>query len=308
MLLRWIGLFFLTLCCATLALAQDSAVLARELVTLKGGYAEKKRQLEEVRIRAYIPILLKAVGKGPAWKPGHPNWAETERRIADEWRKLYVDYLTRMGRDTRYGWMDDALTREYARTFSSEELGVLLGFYRSSAGGALLALEKELLGFYPGEMLRSLARVMIGNETLSGREQALFRSPESRARRDFVSIFESEKIIHEESVRIGGAYVEASYPTVQLGAIATAADHIDALRSKLDAASLSTVQAFLQSDTSRKERAFLGAVVPTVTPTPEDPAHAMQEETAFYKGLEQLSAQWRELAAKSTAIPTTTAQ
>jgi hypothetical protein len=298
MLLRSFHLTLLVLFCAACAQAQDTSGLARELVTIKGGYVDKKRHLEEVRIRAYIPILLKAVGKGPAWKPGHPNWAETERRIAEEWRKLYLDYLTRMGRDTGYGWMDDALVREYSRLFSTEELGVLLGFYRSAAGSALIALEKEFLVFYPGEMLRSLARVMIGNETLSGREQELFRSPESRERRDFVAVFETEKIIREESVRIGGPYVDASYPAVQQGAIATAADNIDALRRKLDTATLTELHAFLKSEVGRKERAFLETAVPTVTPAPEDPAHAMKEETAFYKGLELLSARWRELATK----------
>lgn len=304
----WLRLAFCVLIALPYAAAaqpQDPASLARELVTLKGGYIEKKRHLEEVRIRAYIPILLKAVGKGPAWKPGHPNWAETERRIAEEWRKLYLDYLARMGRDTSYAWMDDALAREYSRIFNAEELGALLVFYRTAAGSALLALEKEFLGFYPNEMLRSLARVMIGNETLSGREQELFRSPESRARRDFVEMFETEKIIHEESIRIGGAYVAASYPAVQQGALATAADHIDVLRRKLDATLLTELQAFMKSEAGRKERIFLGAAVPTVTPAPEDPAHAMKEETAFYKGLEQLSAQWRELATGTTVKPAT---
>lgn len=278
--------------------AQDTTALARELVTIKGGYVDKKRHLEEMRIRAYIPILLKAVGKGPAWKPGHPNWAETEQRISGEWRKLYLDYQARMGRDTNYGWMDDTLVREYARLFSVEELDTLLTFYRSTAGGAMIALEKEFLVFYPGEMLRSLARTMIGNETLSSREQALFRSPQSRERRDFVAIFETEKMIREESARIGWPYVDAGYPTLQQGAIATAADHIDALRRKLDAATLAELHAFLKSETGRKERAFLETAVPTVTPAPEDPAHAMKEEAAFYKGLEQLSAQWQKLAEK----------
>ena len=296
--LRLILPTLLALCCASLAHAQDTASDARELVTIKGGYADKKKHLEELRIRAYVPILLKAVGKGPAWKPGHPNWAETERRIADEWRKLYLDYLTRMGRDTGYGWMDDALAREYARLFSAEELGALRAFYRSAAGSALLAREKEFLGFYPGEMVRSLARVMIGNDALSEREQALFRSSENRERRDFVAAFETEKIIQEETVRIGGPYVAANYPAVQQGALATAADNIDALRRKLDAATLTEVLAFLKSDAGRKERVFLGAALPTVTPAQEDPARTIEEETAFYKGLEQLSAQWRELAAK----------
>ena len=286
----------LALCCSTVAHAQETTTLARELVTIKGGYADKKLLLEELRIRAYIPILLKAVGKGAAWKPGHPNWADTERRIAAEWRKLYVDYLTRMGRDTSYAWMDDALAREYARLFSAEELDALLGFYRSAAGSVLLTMEKAFLEFYPGEMVRSLARVMIGNDTLSEREQALFRAPESRERRDFLALFESEKIIQDETVRIGGAFVAENSAAVQQGALATAADPIDLLRRTLDAATLSEVQTFLKSDTARKEREFLGTVVPTVTPAQDDPAQAKQEEAAFYKGLAELSVQWRAAA------------
>ena len=296
MLHRLVLPILLALCCAGLAHAQDSTILAQELVTLKGGYAGKKRQLEEVRIRAYIPILLKAVGKGAAWKPGHPNWVETERRIAEEWRKLYLDYLTRMGRDTNYGWMDDAMAREYARLFSVEELDALLIFYRSATGSALLALEKEFLTFYPGEMVRSLTRVMIGNETLSEREQALFRAPESRERRDFLTIFETEKIIQDETVRIGGAFVAENSTAVQQGALATAADPIDLLRRTLDAATLTEVQAFLKSDGARKERAFLDTAVPTATPAQKDAALAKQEEAAFYKGLAELSVQWRAAA------------
>ena len=92
--------------------AQDAATLARELVTVKGGYVEKKRHFEEIRIRAYVPILLKAVGTGPAWKPGHPNWADTEQRIAEEWRKYYLEYLAHMGRDTSYSWVDGVLARD----------------------------------------------------------------------------------------------------------------------------------------------------------------------------------------------------
>ena len=291
----------LALCCAAFVHAQDTTALARELVTIKGGYTDKKKHLEEVRIRAYIPILLKAVGKGPTWKPGHSNWAEAEQRIAEEWRKHYLDYLARLGRDTSYGWMNDALAREYARLFSADELGTLLNFYRSAAGGALLALEKEFLGFYPHEMVRSLARVMIGNETLSAREQEFFRSPETRERRAFVALFETENIIHEESLRIGSPYVDATQRLVQQGALATAADNLDALRRKLDAATLTELQAFSKSDVGRKERTFLGAAMPTVTPAEEDPARAMEEEAAFYKGLRQLSAQWRELAAKTAA-------
>jgi hypothetical protein len=298
---RLIYLTLLALCCAAVAQAQDAATLARELVTVKGGYADKKKYLEEVRIRTYIPILLKAVGKGPAWKPGHPNWAETERRITGEWRKHYLDYLTRMGRDTGYGWMDDALVREYAKVFNAGEIGALLEFYRSPAGSSLLALEKAFLQFYPGEMVRSLTRVMLGYEVLSGREQELFRAPESRARRDFVELFETEHIIHGETLRIGSSYVDANRPTVQQGALATAAGHIDVLRRQLDAVMLAELHAFLKSDIGRKERAFVGAAVPAVTPADEDPVRTKEEEAAFYEGLQLLSAQWRELAAKTAA-------
>lgn len=287
----------LLLCC-TLAAAQDLAVLARELVTIKGGYVDKKRLLEDVRISAYVPILLRAVGKGAAWKPGHPNWAVTERRIAEEWRSLNVEYLTRKGRDVSYSWMDEVLAREYARAFNAQELTALLKFYLSPAGGSLIALEREFLGFYPREMLRSLGRVMLGNDTLTSREQESLRSPEARGRRDIVALFESEKIIYEESVRIGGSFVDATYPLVQQGAIATGAESIDALRRKLDAVHFIELQEFLKSEAGRKERAFLSAIVPTATPAPEDPVQAMKEESAFYKDLEVLSARWRELAAK----------
>lgn len=289
-----------SLYCFSFALAQESATLARELVTIKGGYADKKRHLEEVRIRAYIPILLKAVGKGPAWKPGHPDWAETEGRIATEWRKHYLDHLARIGRDTSYGWMDDALAREYARVFSTDELRALSDFYRTPAGSVLLALEKEFLAFYSNDMLRSLARVMLGTEELSVRERELFRSPESRERRAFVELFEFEIIVHAEILRIGSPYVDANRPLVQQGALATGADNIDALRRKLDAATLAELQVFLKSEVGRKERVFVGAAVPTVTPAEVDLARTKQEEAAFYKGLEQLSAQWRKLAARST--------
>jgi len=284
--------------CSTVAPAQDTAALARELVTVKGGYAEKKREFEELRIRAYIPILLKAVGKGPAWKPGHPNWAETERRIAEDWRKLYVDYLARTGRGAGYGWMDEALAREYVRAFSADELTALLKFYRSPAGGALVALEREFLGFYPREILRSLVRVMFGTETLTESEQQLMRSPENRERRDFIVIFETENVLREESLRIGSAYVRANSPLVQQGAITTGAGAIDALRRKLDAATLTELHVFLKSESGRKERAWMGAALPTATPAPVEPAQAAKDEAAFYQGLAQLSARWRELASK----------
>ena len=294
-------MLFRSLCAA--AQAQDAATLARELVALKGGYVEKKHQLEEVRIRAYIPILLKAVGKGPTWKPGHPNWSPTEQRIAEEWRKHYLDHLTRTGRDTNFGWVDDALAREYARVFGADELAVLLAFYRTAAGGALLALEKDFLGFYPNEMLRSLARVMLGAEPLTAREREQYRAPEARERREFVELFEAELVIHAESLRIGSAYLEANQPMVQQGALATAADAIDALRRKLDATTMTELQTFQNSGLGRKERVFVGAALPTVTPADEDPVRAKVEEAAFYKGLQQLSAQWRELAAKTGARP-----
>ncbi len=296
--------FVLLAAIAGLAQAQDTAALARELITVKGGYTDKKNQFEEVRIRAYVPILLKAVGKGPSWRPGHLNWAETEQRIAEDWRKHYLDYLARTGRmtpDAGYAWMDDALAREYARVFSSDELGALLTFYRSPAGVTLLALEREFLGFYPNEIVRSLARVIFGFEALSAREQALFRSPESRERIEFAALFETENILVDECARIGDKYVVGSFPAVPRGALATSADAIDALRRKLDAALLSEIHAYLKSDIGRKERAFIGGALPTVTPAAEDPARLKEEDAAFYKGLQQLSAQWRELAARPAA-------
>lgn len=302
--LTFVSVWLLALCCAVTAHAQDHAPFARELITLKGSYTEKKKQFEEVRIRAYVPILLKAVGKGPAWKPGHPNWAETEKRIAEQWRKHYQDYLARTGRITSevgYAWMDDALAREYARVFSADELGALLTFYRSPAGGALLTLEKEFLDFYPNELTRSLARVTFGFETLSAREQAAFRSPENQERREFAALFEIDTILVDEVARIGDKYVEGSFPAVPQGSLATAADPIDALRRKLDAALLTELHAFLKSALGRKERAFIGGALPTVTPVGEDPARIKAEDAAFYKSLQQLSAQWRELATRPTA-------
>lgn len=290
----------MTVCAASYAQtpAPDAASLARELVTAKGGYAEKKRRYEEARISAYVPILLKAVGAGPAWKPGHPNWQATERRINDEWRKLYAFYLVRMGRDAAYDWMDAALAGAYAQIFTAGELEALLAFYRSPAAGALLALEKSVLEIYPREMVRALTRLLFGHETLSERDQAALRAPENRLRRDFVELFESEKIFHDEILRIGARYVDAQHALVQQGALATGAEAIDALRGKLDAAAAADLQAFLTSPLARKERAFLGATFPAATPAAEDPARAAAEEAAFYNTLRQLSLQWREFAAQ----------
>lgn len=282
------------------ACAQDAASLASELITAKGGYTEKKRHYEEARLSAYVPILLKAVGAGPAWKPGHPNWQATEQRINDEWRKLYAEYLTRMGRDATYGWMDAALASAYAQVFNAEELDALLAFYRSPAAGTLIALEKSLLETYPREMVRALSRLLFGHETLSERDQAALRAPENRLRREFVELFESEKIFHDEILRIGTRYVDAQQALLQPGALATGAETIDALRGKLDAAMAADVQAFLKSPLARKERAFLGAAFPAATPVAEDPARTAAEEVVFYKNLRQLSLQWRELAAQPT--------
>lgn len=279
------------------AQAQALFPLAQELVALKGGYIDKKRDVEELRIRAYIPFLLKAVGKGPAWKPGHPNWESLERRIAGEWRKHYTDHMARMGRDTSYVWMDDAIAREYARLFSADEINALLDFYRSEPGAVLLALEREFLDFYPAELVRSLTRVMLGNDVLSDSERAAFRSPENRRRRDFAMLFESENVLNEEGLRIGGAFVAANPTDVQHGALATAAGGIDTLRQKLEAATTqAAVLTFLKSDLGLKEREFIALAILTVTPAQEDPAAAKQEVAAFYKGLGDLSAQWRTLA------------
>lgn len=282
----------------TQAPSRDTASLARELVTAKGSYADKKRHYEEARVSAYVPILLKAVGAGPAWKPGHPNWQATERRINDEWRKLYADYLARMGRDVSYDWMDAALAGAYAQVFNVEELDALLAFYRLPAAGALLTLEKSLLEIYPREMVRALTRLLFGHETLNEREQAALRAPENRLRREFVELFESEKIFHDEILRIGARYVDAQHMLVQQGALATGAEAIDMLRSKLDATATADIQAFLKSPLARKERAFLGATFPAATPAAEDPVRAAAEEAAFYKNLRQLSLQWREVAAQ----------
>ena len=201
--------------------AQDNLTLARELIDLKGGYVEKKRLLEDARLQAYVPILLKAVGKGQDWKPSHANWKSVESRIASDWMQLNAEYLRSLGRDPAYDWFDNALTRDYAQAFTGSELRQLAGFYRSTAGRTLLDLERKLLGFYPASMVRAFALSMVSTETLSGRESELFNSPLSRIRRDFVRLFETEAIIREESFRAGGTYAEASYPTVQQASLQT---------------------------------------------------------------------------------------
>lgn len=293
-------LFFpslLALCLVHLAYAQDHFPLAQELITQKSGYTDKKRDLEELRVRAYIPVLLKAVGKGPTWNPQHPNWATLEKRINAEWRMLYANYLARMGRDAGFGWIDEALAREYAQRFTVEELTALLAFYRSPAGIALIELEKTFLVFYPAELTRALSRVMIGVDPFSAQEQAAFRSPDNRLRREFVVLFESEAILYEESLRIGGNFVAANSGFVQLGAVATAAAEIDALRQKLTPEIRAEVLAFLKTDAALKEREFLALALRIAAPAGEDAALAKQEEAAFYKGLAELSAQWRTAAA-----------
>lgn len=299
-LLAWVRRFLLTLlflCLANATQAQETLALSQELITTKSGYTDKKRDLEELRVRAYIPVLLKAVGKGPTWNPQHPNWAAMEKRINAEWRKLYADYLARMGRDAGFGWIDEALAREYAQRFTAEELTALLTFYRSPAGVALIELEKTFLVFYPAELTRALSRVMIGVDVLSTQEQAAFRSPDNRLRREFVVLFESETILYEESLRIGGNFVAANSGFVQLGAVATAAAEIDALRQKLTPEIRAEVLAFLKTDAALKEREFLALALRIAAPAGEDTALAKQEEAAFYKELAELSAQWRTAAA-----------
>ncbi|MBY0269606.1 MAG: DUF2059 domain-containing protein [Burkholderiales bacterium] len=280
------------------ACAQDNLTLARELIDLKSGYVQKKRLLEDARLQAYVPILLKAVGRGQDWKPSHPNWKAVESRITGDWMQLNADYLRSLGRDPAYGWFDTALARDYAQAFTAAELRQLAGFYRSAAGRTLLDLEQKLLEFYPASMVRAFALAMVGTETLSGRESELFNSPASRIRRDFVRLFETEAIIREESFRAGGAYAEASYPTVQQGAIAIAADRIDALRELLPPAQRTSIEEFLASAPGRKERAFLARTTPVTLPAPEDPVMAMEKEAAFYARLGELTAQWRALAAR----------
>lgn len=280
------------------ACAQDNLTLARELIDLKGGYVEKKRRLEDARLQAYIPILLKAVGRGQDWKPSHPNWKAVESRITGDWMQLNADYLRSLGRDPAYDWFDTALARDYAQAFTAGELRQLAGFYRSAAGRTLLDLERKLLEFYPASMVRAFALSMVGTETLSGRESELFNSPASRIRRDFVRLFETEAIIREESFRAGGAYAEASYPTVQQGAIAIAADRIDALLELLPPAQRTSIEEFLASAPGRKERVFLARTTPVTLPAPEDPVMAMEKEAAFYARLGELTAQWRALAAR----------
>ena len=298
MCIRLLFSILFVLCFARLTQAQETLPLARELITIKTGYTDKKRDLEELRVRAYVPVLLKAVGKGPAWNPKHPNWAAIEKRINVEWRKLYADYLARMGRDASFMWIDEALAREYAQRFSLEELNTLLAFYRTPAGVALIELEKVFLVFYPAELTRALSRAMIGVDRLSAQEQAAFRSPDNRARREFVVLFESETILYEESLRIGGKFVAANSGFVQLGAVATAAAEIDALRQKLAPKTRAEFVAFLKTDAALKEREFLALALRIATPAGEDAALAKQEEAGFYKGLAELSAQWRAAVEK----------
>jgi hypothetical protein len=276
--------------------AIEATTLARELVQVKGGYIAKKRLLEEMRLRAYVPLMLKAVGKGPQWNPTHPRWRAVEKRITEDWFGLNAAYLRSLGRDLSYVWIDDALAREYVRTLSVDELLELIAFYRAPAGIHLLKLELDLLAIYPASMVRALTLAMIATETLSGREQELFKSPESRLRRDFVSLFEIEAIIRQESVRTGGAYVEASYPTVQQGALAIAADRIDALRARMPLEVHSAVTTFLSGRAARKERALLASVLPVALAAPEDPVLAVQQETEFFKNLAAKTAEWRRMA------------
>jgi hypothetical protein len=299
------GLFTLLFaaCCSCGAWAQETTALARELVQVKGGYIAKKRLLEEMRLRAYVPLMLKAVGTGPGWNPSHPGWKLVEARITEDWFRLNAEHERRLGRDPTYDWFDETLAREYAKTFTAQQLAELISFHRTPAARSLLELEMELLTFYPASMVRALATAMIASEPLSGREQYLFKSPESRARRDFVALFESEAIMRQESVRVGGAYVEASYPTVQQGALAISADRIDALRARLAPDALQAVTAFAQGEAGRRERAFLARMVPVVLPAPEDPALAAKLEIEFFAQLENLTAQWRKLAAATRNAP-----
>jgi hypothetical protein len=276
----------------------EGAALAAELVALKGGYVARKRLLEDVRLRAYVPILLKAVGKGPEWNPAHRNWRALEQRIAEDWFRLNAELARSLGRDTSYEWFDAALAREYARAFSAGDLRQLIAFYGSAEGRALVVLEAELLRFYPDSLVQSLGRALVGSEPLSGRAQELFRTEDSRARRDFVALFETETVIREESVRVGGSYVEASYPAVQQDALAAAAERIDALRRSLPEATLAALRAYAASELGRRERAFLARTVPVALPGPEDPQRTREAEARFYAGLETLSAQWRALAAQ----------
>mgnify|MGYP003349148423 CR=1 FL=1 len=121
-------------------------------------------------------------------------------------------------------------------------------------------------------------------------------APENRLRREFAVLFESETILFEEALRIGGAFVGENAAFVQQGAVATAAAEIDALRQKLPPALLAEVQAFLKTDAGLKEREFLALALRIAAPAGEDTARAKQEEAAFYKGLAELSAQWRAAA------------
>ena len=288
-------LILVSLCFSAAAKAQDTDVAARELLGIKGGYVAKKRILENARVLAYVPILLKSVGRGPQWNPGHPRWASVEQRIITDWTRINREYQLDQGVDPSYEWFDRALARGYAAAFSREELQRLADFHRSTAGVLLLRLERELLAFYPASLVAELGRAMIGSETLSGRGSELFRTTESRDRRDFISLFETETIIREESFRAGGAYAEASYPTVQHAALAASAGRIDLLRAQA-AEHLPAIKAFVDSDPGRKERRFLARTAPVILPAAEDPARLREAESAFYKKLEAVSAQWRALA------------
>ncbi len=287
------------LCISIAASAQDKTTAARELIRIKGGYVEKKRLLEKARVMAYVPILLKSVGRGQQWNPSHPRWTAVEQRLVADWTNINREYQIAQGIEPSYEWFDTALARDYAAAFTGDELQRLAEFHRSAAGKLLLELERELLTFYPDSLVAELGRAMIGSETLSGRSGELFKSPVSRERRDFISLFETEAIIREESFRAGGAYAEASYPTVQHGALEASAARVDQLRSQA-AAHLPAMKEFAQSDLGRKERRFLASTAPVTLASKENPTRLMAAESAFYKNLETVSAQWRSLAGANT--------
>jgi len=287
------------LCLSFAASAQDRTTAARELIRIKGGYIEKKRLLEKARVMAYVPILLKSVGRGQQWNPAHPRWTAVEQRLVTDWTHINREYQIAQGIDPSYEWFDAALARDYAAAFTGDELQRLADFHRSAPGKLLLELEHELLTFYPDSLVAELGRAMIGSETLSGRSGELFKTPASRERREFITLFETEAIIREESFRAGGAYAEASYPTVQHAALEASAQHVDRLRSQA-AAHLPLLKEFVQSELGRKERRFLASTAPVTLPAKEDPARLMAAESAFYKNLETVSAQWRSLASGDT--------